>query len=126
MSLILERTGNLEFCVHQDTQLFGVAVPEGFRTNGVTVPQPLWCFISPFTYVFEPSIIHDFRYAFPGDISRSAADAEFLRNMRSHGVSWLTRWCAYLAVRIFGAAFFNPIRNVTYQKGRHWSSEYAE
>ena len=124
--LILERTGNLEFRLVFDAVLFGVKVPEGFRTNGASVPQPFWSILSPFTHAFEPANVHDFRYCFPGEIPRRQADREFLRNMKTHGVFWLTRWIVFLAARVFGGFFFDSVRNRTFRQGRHWSKEQCE
>lgn len=79
-----------------------VSIPQGFETDLASVPR------LPFMYMLfggratAASIVHDYLYR-EGVLPRSVADSVFKEAMGDTGVSWVTKWPMYLAVRLAGS-----------------------
>jgi hypothetical protein len=84
-----------------------IRVPEGFVTDGASVPRLFWSLLGPFGSYFSAAIIHDFLYSEHNRIfPRQECDWIFLEAMAASGVGWLTRRTIYRAVRLGGASRF--------------------
>ena len=84
-----------------------IIIPEGFYTDGASVPRIFWNIFSPFGEYFSAALVHDFLYSKDStDLffiqERKTADLIFLQAMEDIGVSWLTRHTIYRAVRLGG------------------------
>ncbi len=84
-----------------------VIVPEGFITDGASIPRIFWTLIGPPMGgdYDQSAVLHDYFYN-QELYTRRRADIEFLLSMRSEGVSWLKRIVMHRAVRTFG---WNPL-----------------
>lgn len=87
--------------------IFGVEIPEGFETDGASVPRLFHWFISPFGKLYDAAVVHDYRYTFK-DLPRWVADLEFLINclricIRLHDPKMIFPcFMAYFAVALIG------------------------
>lgn len=87
-----------------------IVVPEGFVTDGASVPRPLWWLYPPFGGEYdEAAVVHDFLYAHAerfgdgdGHVSRAFADAVMLECMEARGFRGSGRRTIYLGVRAGG------------------------
>lgn len=80
-----------------------VIVPDGFVTDGASVPALFWPVVS---HPLAPSslraaILHDFQYR-TASVTRKDADDTFYRALRADGCAWLRAKAMWLAVRLFG------------------------
>lgn len=91
-----------------------VVVPEGFHSDGATVPVPLLNkIIKPWGNYTQAVLVHDVlcvhhQVYSSGQlitISQKKADDIFLEAMEVSGVSWLKRHAMYVAVRIYQTLF---------------------
>ena len=80
--------------------IHGVEVPQGFTTNGASVPRPFWWFLHPAGRAFEAAIVHDWRSYGQGRPGLDA-DLEFYYNLRKCGVGPIRARVAYRAVRFY-------------------------
>ena len=84
-----------------------VKIPEGFYTDLLSVPRWLWPFISPARSEFmAPAILHDYLYGCHMGFTRSQIDTILLKSLTESGVSFITAYQMYFAVRIFGGSHF--------------------
>jgi len=87
-----------------------ITVPDGFLTDGASVPRIFWNIFSPFGSYFPAALIHDYLYSkasYPAwVIDRADIDGIFLAAMKDVGVGWLTRRVIYRAVRLGGWASY--------------------
>lgn len=84
-----------------------VNIPPNFDTDLASIPRWLWAIIAPSRSDFiAPSILHDYLYACPNGYKRQEADEIFYNALIDNGVSKLGAYEMYLAVRIFGQAYF--------------------
>lgn len=99
-----------------------VLVPEKFITDFASVPRPLWWLLPPWGKYGNAAVIHDFGY---WDQSRPKAEVDriFLEGMGVLGVSWVTRYGMYLAVRWFG---FVAWAHRKQRKGEHIARRLPE
>jgi hypothetical protein len=80
-------------------------VPDGFLTDGASIPRLFWSILYPFGPYFPAALPHDYFYSPESDhlnLTRKQADLIFLQAMKDVGVDWLTRHTIYRAVRIGG------------------------
>lgn len=106
----LLRTGPTTAVLLESVELFGVVIPEGYTTDGASVPRAFYNIIARFTDALPAALVHDIRYDPPENVyglkvralRRSEADSEFYRNLRASGVSRRRAWLAYSAVRAGG------------------------
>lgn len=107
----LAHTGPTTATVTRAVELFGVLIPEGYTTDGASVPRAFYNIIARFTDALPAALVHDLRYD-PAEVggvkqrtlTRRQADKEFYRNLRASGVSFARSQAAYRAVRAFGWA----------------------
>lgn len=83
-----------------------IVVPFGFHTDFASVPRLPLAYLLFGGVITEPAVIHDYLYA-TGVLSRRQADAVLLEAMKSINVPVWRRWPMWLAVRLFGWAFFH-------------------
>jgi hypothetical protein len=85
-----------------------IEVPEGFITDGASIPQAFWNILSPFGEYFAAAVIHDFLYSLASEykFTRKEIDLIFKEAMYNDGVDWLTREIVYRAVQLFGGFSF--------------------
>ena len=76
-------------------------IPEGFVTDLASVPKFFWGILPPLGRYSRAAVVHDYLYV-TGVVSRRDADGVFLRIMKERGVSRLTRYTMWTAVRAFG------------------------
>ena len=83
-----------------------ITIPAGFTTDGASIPDWLQNIFDP----FEPdyltaAVIHDYLY-YTKQVSRKEADKIFLEVMLEMGTSFWKAHIFYLAVRVFGRAYY--------------------
>ena len=84
-----------------------IAVPNGFLTDGASVPRIFWSLFSPFGDYFGAALVHDYLYSTGNrKFSRRESDRIFLEAMEDAGVSWIKRQTIYRAVRLGGSSSF--------------------
>ncbi len=86
-------TSEFSFCGH--------TIPEGFVTDGGSIPSMFEWLIRPTGAVFAGAIAHDVLYT-THEVSRYKADVEMYKMFRMCGLSKFASMCAFLAVRAFG------------------------
>jgi len=103
MEVIIRRVGRRDAYIVEDTVLFGVKVPEGFKTDGATVPRPFRIVLSPFTEALYAAIVHDYQLSLEGDdpVKRKQIDLNFYNNLKASGVGEVRSTLAYGMVRIW-------------------------
>ncbi|ROL75572.1 DUF1353 domain-containing protein [Pseudomonas vranovensis] len=79
-----------------------VNVPRGFVTDFASTPRLFWALLPPDDRYTYPAIVHDYLY-WAQDRPREEADQIFDIGMSEFGVSRVTRWAVYNAVRLFGS-----------------------
>lgn len=84
-----------------------IRIPEGFHTDGASVPRIFWNIFSPWGSYFNAALVHDFLYSKDSDATckvydRAEADHLFKEAMFNAGVGWVTRQTVYTAVRLGG------------------------
>ena len=100
MKIELLYSGNNTWCVGREYTRCGVSVPKGFVTDLASTPRLLWSIYPPFGDYINAAVVHDYLYSikFP----RDSADKTLRRILKRDGVPFITRWCFYTAVRLFG------------------------
>lgn len=97
----ITENGRRKWEVLESFLLEGVVIPEGFTTDGASVPRFLWWYISPIDPgIFRAAVLHDYLYCL-GE-NRESADFYFYRCMIKSGVSESKATNAYNAVTLFG------------------------
>ena len=77
-------------------------VPEGFVTDGPSIPRAFYVTTPPVGDYDKAAVLHDFLYSVNSPVSKSEADSLFREAMKSCGVGLYTRTKMYLAVKVFG------------------------
>jgi hypothetical protein len=84
-----------------------IIVPEGFITDGASIPKVFWSILAPFGDYFAAAVIHDYLYNKECPLyNRKEADLIFKEAMFNIGVPWYRRDIVYQAVNTFGWACF--------------------
>ncbi len=99
-------TGRADWQLREDMRIFGERVPNGFLTDGGSIPLIFAWFLNPTGRGFPAFVLHDLRYT-DHAIHRAAADAELRRNMRALGCGRMHAWVAWAVIRLFGRAHWN-------------------
>lgn len=87
-----------------------ISVPQGFITDGASIPKIFWSIFDPFGPYFEAAIIHDYLYSKNNNqFNRFQSDEIFREAMYNIGIDWVRREAIYRAVRIFGGKLFDGI-----------------
>ena len=100
----------LDRALFYESDLIGnVEVPEGFISDGASVPRMLWNLYPPFGEYLEAAVVHDL-FCVLGHKGESPIDFKmaakvFKEAMAVCGVSRWKRQKMYLAVRWFGPKF---------------------
>lgn len=85
-----------------------ITIPEGFLSDGLSIPSLARPFVGPATGpAFAAGLLHDYLYsrASPHDFSRKDCDVLFMEAMGKLGTGF-RRHVIYCAVRIFGSLHF--------------------
>ena len=103
----VELLGKLEY--YSEILNSVVTVPEGFLSDGASVPRIFWTRFPPFGKYLEAAIIHDYYYTL-GEEKRAPIDYKlatkvFREAMKVCGVNWIRRNVMYQAVMWFGPRF---------------------
>jgi len=89
----------------------GTVVPQGFITDGFTVPWFLWWLLSPTGKGMEASVVHDWELTLlKSTESRKHADIQFRKVLSLCEVGTWRLNTAYIIVRVFGALKVRWIR----------------
>lgn len=97
-------------------------VPEGYITDGASVPRIFWPIFPHDGASFPSALIHDRDYSHnPSNCTRKQADVEFLKNMEACGLGWLHRHTIYRAVRIGAGGTWRKYRKELMQESR-WTA----
>lgn len=109
--LIVERIGPRKWRLAEPfVTPFGF-IPEGFVTDGATIPRPFWVLATPAGEAFEAAVLHDWMLQ---EKMYTAAEAHkgFRLALISYGVGRLKAWLLYQAVRSYGALKYGNDRRV--------------
>lgn len=86
---------------------FGInaTIPEGFTSDGMSVPRALWRWIGPKVNAkaIGPSLVHDWLYA-THFLPRADADEWFRKALINNGYPKLRARCVWMGLRLFGWA----------------------
>ena len=78
-----------------------IKIPQGFITDGASIPKPFWSVIGgPLGRYAPAAVVHDFLYI-KQTYSRKKSDGIFLEAMKILKVSWWKRRSMWLAVRMW-------------------------
>ena len=79
-----------------------ISVPEGFITDGASIPKIFYSLIGgPLGKYAAPAVLHDYLYHIK-KYTRRRSDQIFLEAMKVRGVSWWKRHTMFTAVRLAG------------------------
>lgn len=92
-----------------------VYVPEGYLTDGASVPRIFWNIVPPWGIYGQAAIVHDYLYQHltimvhgnPNKITRRYADKIFLEAMTVLEVPAYLKYPMYYAVSLFGGFVIN-------------------
>lgn len=104
---IMDEDGSLVLRVLHDFDLrpFGIVatIPEGFASDGMSVPRALWRWIGPKVNAktIGPSLVHDWLYA-THFLSRAEADEWYRRALVANGYPRGKARAVWLGLRAFG------------------------
>lgn len=104
LSVLVRRVSSNKIVVEEDSELFGVTIPKGFESDGVTSPHSLFhIFLSPFSEGLYAALVHDYvlHIGEKNMKTRKKADNEFYNNLKASGVSNSKASLAYMCVRIW-------------------------
>lgn len=91
-------------------QYCGLTVPEGFESDGASVPRFFWRLVFPpgDAKALFAAIIHDYIYReHPAGWGKNHADKIFFHLLISRGIPYLRAGLAYLGVWLFGGKAWN-------------------
>lgn len=109
-------------CILEDDYIYSIngfliTVPNGFITDGASIPKSLQWIYEPFGEYIKGAVIHDYLYSKYNDtgINRTLADKIFDFIMKETGVNAKTRRKFYVAVKYFGKIFWqDKLKNEGY------------
>lgn len=81
-----------------------VIVPEGFVTDGDSVPRVPWVYSAFKGRTVESAVVHDSLYY--EQAGKAYADRTFLEAMKAEGVPFKYRWPIYMAVVLCGGQIY--------------------
>lgn len=95
-------TRHLEYHAGAEDSQEVYTVPEGFVTDGASIPQFAWGIVGhPLGLYAAAAVLHDWLYR-TAPVCRLRADELLLEAMAVLGVGWIRRRTIYRAVRWFG------------------------
>jgi len=87
-----------------------ITIPGDFDTDLASIPRWFWTFLSPaYSGFIAPSILHDYLYSCSNGFTRKQVDDIFYYSLIQNGVSSYTSFKMYLAVRLFGNAYYQDL-----------------
>lgn len=88
-----------------------IIVPNGYISDGGSIPKIFWWILSPFENYAKNCILHDYLCDLfhLGFISRKQADKIFLESMEELKIKKSTRVTLYCFVRLYGLIRYNPL-----------------
>ncbi|PAF42764.1 DUF1353 domain-containing protein [Helicobacter sp. 11S02629-2] len=75
-------------------------IPAGFITDFASIPKIFHSFLTPTGRYAKASVLHDY-LIYKKQGTRLQIDKKFLQAMKDTGVSFLTRYVMYFAVRLY-------------------------
>ncbi len=82
-------------------------VPKNFETDLASIPRLLWPLFAPqYSGFVAPSILHDYLYRCPNNVTRQFADEVLYSALITENVTPFTASKFYLGVRLFGGSHF--------------------
>ena len=98
-----ERTFRLHesFAYESDLLGFRVTIPQGFVTDGASVPRIFWSIIPPLGIYGRAAVVHDYLYRWQRTC-RQDADDTLLEAMWVCKTGWFDLLAIWIAVRLFG------------------------
>ena len=85
-----------------------IIIPSGFQTDFASIPRIFWSIQSPYDYKnIAPSILHDYQYTCPNNLTRSKIDDIFYSALIDNRVNPVVAYVFWLAVRLGGYSHFN-------------------
>lgn len=89
-----------------------ITVPEGFITDGASIPQIFWSILAPFGDYFAAAVIHDYLYSLENTTKFTRHDADLILKeaMFNLGVPWYRREVIYRAVQAFGGFCYKSVQ----------------
>jgi hypothetical protein len=78
-----------------------IKIPQGFRTNFLSIPRIFWPIISPIDTHAKAAVVHDYCYSV-GYESKKRSDDIFREALDVLGVKKWKIFCMYWALRSFG------------------------
>lgn len=94
-----------------------ITVPEGYETDGASIPRWLWSILPAWGRYSRAALVHDYLYdcliagvPHKEARTRAAADEVFLEAMLVSDVSRLVAHMMWACVRLFGAHLASPER----------------
>lgn len=111
--ILIAKTGPRSIMLMECLEVFGVRLPEGYISDGGSIPRFAWFLDAPFNDGFIAYLVHDYRYTNIEDkkFTRYQADVELFHNLEICGLDIIRRGLIVLAVRCFGWIFWNRNRN---------------
>ena len=101
--------GSTKFTLLEPVEIDGWDIPEGYCSDGCSVPRWLWWYCSPFDGRYMAVFVwHDWAYdnAF---MSRDSIDLQMRDLLIEAGMPRPKAWTIYLAVKLFGESHFSSM-----------------
>lgn len=101
---------NFKLCHMMITSIDGeiTIIPKNFQTDLASLPRWYWPVVAPsYTPIIAPSILHDYLYRCPNNLTRNEVDDIFFYALLRNGASKYLAYKMYYGVRIFGNKYFN-------------------
>lgn len=100
-----------------------VVIPEGFCSDGLSIPKVFQSVFSKSPRYIFAGIIHDWSYKKNVDLglTRRQCDKLFLEWMKLYGVSFVKRRTIYLAVRMGGCFSYKKENAIFMRSGKLYS-----
>lgn len=88
-----------------------IIVPQGYTSDGATIPKLFWFVLSPFEDYLKCCILHDYLCDLfhLGMLERKECDVIFLEAMEQTGIKKSTRIALYFFVRLYALTRYNKL-----------------
>jgi hypothetical protein len=109
--LILNEDHTITLWVFPDSPDLHLTVPKGFKTDGASIPRPLWFFIGPpiSSDYIVPALCHDYLCErAKTKAERTLGDAVFFKLLRDQRVKKWKIIIMYFGVGFFGRYLWKP------------------
>lgn len=101
---------NFKLCHMMITSIDGeiTIIPKDFKTDLASLPRWYWPIVAPsYAPIIAPSILHDYLYRCPNNLTRTEVDDIFFYALLRNGTSTYLAYKMYYGVRVFGSHYFN-------------------